>query len=125
MIPESYRPQLIDVMQTGLDIVQNPVMDTQQFLKLYKQSKDIFVQLIPEQLRQPLYSLAQTSMNVLENPADANQISKVMQESQDVVSRMTQLFSSGNFGQFMNMFNQPSASTYGRFNPAGVGYTQV
>merc|ERR1712025_677854 len=111
-------------MQTGLEIVRNPVMDTQQFLKLYQQSKAMLVKLVPEQLKQPLYSLAQTTMKVLENPTDANQISKVMQESMDVVNKMTQTYSSGNFGQFMNMFNQPSASTYGRY-PAGAGYSQV
>merc|ERR1711974_214588 len=85
LLPEEWKPELLATMKLGLEIVENPIMDSQQFLNLYQQGKTLLAKAVPQELRQPLYALADTTLNVLENPTDSNNLAKVMEQSIDVI----------------------------------------
>merc|ERR1712025_959652 len=118
LLPEEWKPELLATMKLGLEIVENPIMDSQQFLNLYQQGKT-------------LNALADTTLNVLENPTDSNNLAKVMEQSIDVISRMSSppMWMSNMMNMFFQMFQnlpagtfpQPSAGTA----PATYGFNQV
>merc|ERR1712020_739956 len=108
MLPEPFRSEIAAVMKTGLAIVENPIMDTEQFQTLYQQSRDIAAKAVPQELKEPLYALGQTSLKVLTNPTDANTLTNLMEQSIDVVNKVPQSIM-GQARFFMDMFLQPSA----------------
>ena len=103
MLPEPFRSEIAAIMKTGLAIVENPIMDTEQFKTLYQQSRDIAAKAVPKELKEPLYALGQTSLKVLSDPTDANTLTNLMEEVIDVVNKIPKS-TMGQVRFFMDMF---------------------